>query len=164
MTTLIKSMKKFETRLNASVFGRFVLARKNNELNLNPDYQREYVWTEKEQNEFLIAFFSEFPFGNISITIDEEDNIEVVDGKQRLTTLLKFYDGEISFTLNGQKVFHSDLCDADKRRFSNWIIPTVQLMTNDYKDRVEYFAAINFAGVAQSNEHKEKVLKILSEI
>ena len=35
MTTLLKSMKKFETRMSASVFSRFVLARKNNELNLN---------------------------------------------------------------------------------------------------------------------------------
>jgi uncharacterized protein with ParB-like and HNH nuclease domain len=164
MTTILKSMKKFETRMSASVFSRFVLARKNNELNLSPDYQREYVWTEKEQNDFLVAFFSEFPFGNISITVDEEYNIEVVDGKQRLTTLFKFYDGEIGFIFEGNKIFYKDLCDADKRRFSNWTIPTVQLMTDNYKDRVAYFAAINFTGVAQSEAHKEKVMKMLSDI
>ena len=37
-------------------------------------------------------------------------------------------------------------------------------MTDNYKDRVAYFAAINFTGVAQSEAHKEKVMKILSDI
>ena len=163
MTSLLRSMKKFNTSLNASVLFRFILARKNNELNLSPDYQREYVWGETEQQAFLSAFFSDFPFGNISVVIDDQDVIEIVDGKQRLTTLLKFYDNEIGLNVNGEKVFYRDLIDADKRKFQNWSVPTIQLMTDDYKSRVEYFAAINFSGVAQSEEHKEKVMAILAK-
>jgi len=164
MQNRIKEQRKFQTNVSNYTVESWLSFIETSRLNLLAYYQREYVWTEKEQNDFLVAFFSEFPFGNISITVDEDYNIEVVDGKQRLTTLLKFYDNEIGFTFEGNKVFYSDLCDADKRRFSNWTIPTVQLMTNNYKDRVAYFAAINFTGVAQSEDHKEKVMKILSEV
>ncbi len=60
-----------------------------------PDYQREYVWTDKEVNQLLEdindeidgASNSEYFIGTILVSPCEEKNhYEVIDGQQRLTT------------------------------------------------------------------------------
>lgn len=61
-----------------------------------PDYQREYVWTEKEVNKLLDdindevdgASSSEYFIGTILTSpTSQKNHIEVIDGQQRLTTL-----------------------------------------------------------------------------
>ncbi|MFK5925775.1 MAG: DUF262 domain-containing protein [Desulfuromusa sp.] len=61
-----------------------------------PDYQREYVWTEKEVNKLLDdindeidgASSSEYFIGTILTSPTQlKNHIEVIDGQQRLTTL-----------------------------------------------------------------------------
>ncbi len=60
-----------------------------------PDYQREYVWTDKEVNkllddiddEFDGASTSEYFIGTILVSPTQDKNhFEVIDGQQRLTT------------------------------------------------------------------------------
>jgi hypothetical protein len=62
-----------------------------------PDYQREYVWGEKEVNEFIEDIYEEFTnknqgldseyfIGSIIVCRRSENVYEVIDGQQRLTT------------------------------------------------------------------------------
>ena len=59
-----------------------------------PDYQREYVWTEKQINQLLEdinepidASSSEYFIGTVLVSPkDEKDHFDVIDGQQRLTT------------------------------------------------------------------------------
>src|SRR5450759_1621281 len=61
-----------------------------------PDYQREYVWTEKEVNQLLEDINEqidadskkEYFIGMVLVSPSEQKNhYEVIDGQQRLTTL-----------------------------------------------------------------------------
>ncbi len=61
-----------------------------------PDYQREYIWSDKEVNKLLDDINeeidgnleNEYFIGTILVTTGNEDNhFEVIDGQQRLTTL-----------------------------------------------------------------------------
>ncbi|MBZ0147438.1 MAG: DUF262 domain-containing HNH endonuclease family protein, partial [Pseudorhodoplanes sp.] len=61
-----------------------------------PDYQREYVWTEKEVQQLLADINEQFDttdrreyfIGTVLVSPSEERNhFEVIDGQQRLTTL-----------------------------------------------------------------------------
>lgn len=58
-----------------------------------PDYQREYVWTDKEVTQLLddindeIDSTSEYFIGTVLVSKKEEKTHEVIDGQQRLTTL-----------------------------------------------------------------------------
>src|SRR5690348_13109086 len=60
-----------------------------------PDYQREYVWTEKEVQQLLddineqigVADSREYFVGTVLVSPSSEKNrYEVIDGQQRLTT------------------------------------------------------------------------------
>ena len=62
-----------------------------------PDYQREYVWTEKEvqqlledvDEEFDIADQHEYFIGTVLVSpTAQKSHFEVIDGQQRLTTFL----------------------------------------------------------------------------
>ena len=62
-----------------------------------PDYQREYVWQEKEVNKLLQDIVDEYESTDneeyfigtilVSDTADKDNTLEVIDGQQRLTTL-----------------------------------------------------------------------------
>lgn len=59
-----------------------------------PDYQREYVWTEKEVNQLLEdineqidASSSEYFIGTVLVSPTDQNHFDVIDGQQRLTTL-----------------------------------------------------------------------------
>ncbi|NEQ36936.1 MAG: DUF262 domain-containing protein [Okeania sp. SIO3I5] len=67
------------------------------EFYLIPDYQREYVWEEKEVNEFIQDIYEEFSeqiqntyseyfIGSIIVCNRGEKLYEVIDGQQRMTT------------------------------------------------------------------------------
>ncbi|RQH12931.1 DUF262 domain-containing protein [Okeania hirsuta] len=62
-----------------------------------PDYQREYVWEEKEVNEFIQDIYEEFSeqnqnsyseyfIGSIIVCSRGDNLYEVIDGQQRMTT------------------------------------------------------------------------------
>jgi uncharacterized protein with ParB-like and HNH nuclease domain len=70
---------------------------RNSQLDLDPPYQRRSVWTRKDRQFFLDTVFRNFPspaiFLHKSMTDDGAATYHVVDGKQRLQTILQFVKG-----------------------------------------------------------------------
>ena len=69
------------------------------QLDLNPSYQRRSVWNSKDRKFFLDTIFRGFPCPPIYLhkTIKEGRSVyAVVDGKQRLETILSFRDNKIA--------------------------------------------------------------------
>ncbi|MDU5104784.1 MAG: DUF262 domain-containing protein [Clostridium butyricum] len=70
-----------------------------NGLDISPNYQREYVWTPEYIDKLLLSLILNYPIGNIVVNQLREPNeknakSELVDGKQRLKTILNFVDGD----------------------------------------------------------------------
>lgn len=71
------------------------------DLILNPDYQRNIVWQKSKQTSFIESLFMEIMIPPIYVVEVPSDNIldpkkyEVVDGKQRLTTIKHFINNEL---------------------------------------------------------------------
>lgn len=64
-------------------------------LDLQPSYQRGYVWRDDFKDKLIYSIIKFYPTGNISIRVLKEPNAkgaksEVVDGQQRLTTIRDF--------------------------------------------------------------------------
>lgn len=64
-------------------------------LDLQPSYQRGYVWKDDFKDKLIYSIIKSYPTGNISIRVLKESNAkgaksEVVDGQQRLTTIRDF--------------------------------------------------------------------------
>ncbi|MCJ7525311.1 MAG: DUF262 domain-containing protein [Candidatus Aminicenantes bacterium] len=79
------------TAENASVFQ---LKRKFDKIppliKLDPDYQRQLVWTPKQKSELIESILMGIPLPLIYVKEDDKGVYIIVDGRQRLTTLFNF--------------------------------------------------------------------------
>lgn len=115
----------------------FLDYRRNGQLNLDPPYQRGSVWNLKDRRFFLDTVFRGYPCPPIFLhkTLDAEQKTvyAVVDGKQRLQTLLMFADGQIALAQDfGDARFNGktwdELAQTEKQLFWNYVIPVEFLM------------------------------------
>ena len=139
------------------------------EIDLNAPYQRDYVWGEKEQQEFLFSLFNNLPLGTICIADRNtfkkgEANYEVVDGKQRITTLLMFLKDEIPYVCDGIPCFYSKMDERTQRQVRHRNMPYEELYHGvSEQDKLEYFFRVNFTGIPQSVTHKVKILGMIEQ-
>jgi hypothetical protein len=77
----------------------FLEAARNKQLDLDPPYQRRSVWTRKDKQFFLDTVFRNYPCPAIFLHTNLDENgrptYHVVDGKQRLQTIIEFAEGKI---------------------------------------------------------------------
>ena len=62
---------------------------------MNPPYQRGDVWTTGQREALIQSMLQNIPFGAIIVSDPEGGQAEVVDGKQRLTTIIEFAAGRL---------------------------------------------------------------------
>ncbi len=72
---------------------------KRDGIDLQPEYQRGYIWSPDFKDKLLYSIIKSYPIGNVSLRVRTEKNskgamLEVVDGQQRLTTIYKFIENE----------------------------------------------------------------------
>jgi len=152
----------------SSVYG-FWVAHQEGELEFCAEYQRSYVWTHKEQQAMLHTFLSRLPMQMISLTTSSKAKkyMIIVDGKQRLTTLIMFLENKIPFLHKGKEIFWRDIDKTTQRILTKQSLPSIELYCHDGSDvsieaQIHYFMRINFTGVPQSKEH-QKYLESLIE-
>lgn len=63
---------------------------KQGTINLNPDFQRNYVWTTEKKCQLIESLMLKIPLPMFYVSADETGNYAVVDGLQRLTTIRDF--------------------------------------------------------------------------
>ena len=56
-----------------------------------PDFQRNYVWTIKQASLLVESFLLGLPVPPLFLYITEENKSEVIDGQQRLTSMVYFH-------------------------------------------------------------------------
>ena len=59
------------------------------ELILQPEYQRNFVWTTKTMSKFIESLLLSIPIPTIFLAENKDDTYEVIDGQQRLIMSLK---------------------------------------------------------------------------
>jgi hypothetical protein len=118
-----------------------------NELILQPEFQRGFVWTPEHMENFIKTILDGYPFPEIYISqkgIDLEtlstQNV-VVDGQQRLTTIKRYIDGTHSFEKNIPKF--ANLTDAEKTEFLNYDVTVRDLKDVSSETMIEIFHRIN---------------------
>lgn len=170
MSNRIRNAKVFDARTSEYPIDMYLRWIAGGELDFDADYQRGYVWGSEEQQNFLNVVISGFPIGMVALAKAPDwcerplPYIEVVDGKQRLTTLKKFITNEIPITLNDGPIYWRDMTRAEQLAFGRPSLPAVVLDGVSYKDRLAYFMAVNFTGVPQSEQHKRHVMQLLEAV
>ncbi len=135
-------------------------------------YQRPLVWSLEDKQNLIHSIYNRLSCGKIVIrnrgwnwleSRDNEDECywtDVVDGKQRLNTIVEFMNNEFP-DKNG--VYYNDFSSVSKRKFTDHQLFTYQEMNDTCTDEevLEQFLLVNFAGVVQSEDHLQFVEKIL---
>ena len=112
------------------------------------NYQRDFVWTEKRQSKFIESVILGLPIPYIFVA-DSDGRLEIVDGSQRIRTLVEFCDDNLVLSdlkklseLNGFKF--SNLPIKEQRRFNRKTIRMIELTENaDEAVRRDIFERIN---------------------
>ena len=96
-----------------------------------PPFQRKYVWTIQKASRFIESLLLGLPVPGIFLSQESTQNrMLIVDGQQRLMSLLKFYEGvfdEKTFKLKGigeeyNGKTYKDLKELDRNRLDDSII------------------------------------------
>jgi Uncharacterized conserved protein len=166
MSNRIREAEVFRARTGEYPIEMYIDWIRRGALNFGAEYQREYVWGHDEQQTFLRVLISGFPIGSVALAKAPDwgdcdgPYIEVVDGKQRLTTLKMFINNEIPIVIDGLEIYWFELSRAEQLCFGRPVLSAVILDDATEKDRIDYFVAVNFTGVPQSEAHRQQVLKL----
>lgn len=75
------------------------------EIIITPDFQRNDVWKGKQASELIESILMGIPIPIIYLFETREGKKQVVDGRQRINTILRFLDGE--FKLKDLRILHA---------------------------------------------------------
>lgn len=109
-----------------------------------PEFQREYVWTIRQASLLIESFLLGLPVPPVFFYIDDENRNLVIDGQQRILSIVFFFDGYFGvedlqgrkqiFRLRGlnekspysQKTF-DQLSDSDRRKLQNTVLRAINI-------------------------------------
>ncbi len=60
-----------------------------------PKYQREFVWRPDRQSKYIESVLLGVPLTPFLVSEDEEGRLEIIDGSQRIRTLIAFYENKL---------------------------------------------------------------------
>jgi len=132
-------------------------------LDLNPPYQRDRIWTEAQKSKYVEHILRK-GLGGRNIIVNYPDwnknyevgTMEVVDGKQRLTTLIDFFEDKVEIfgyrfsEITGSIPFNNQL---------TFYVTTFQEREWIYK----LYLQINESGTPHTSEELNKVRRLLED-
>lgn len=128
-------------------------------IDMNPDYQRDLVWAPENRERLITSIMRGAQIGAFVIRrLPWEEGRtkfdEIVDGKQRLTTILDFYLDR--FHYKGYK--YSELSWKDQRQFGGHMVSVAEIREGTPVEEVlRVFLALNETGVPVDPAHLEKI-------
>lgn len=125
------------------------------------DYQRGLVWTMEQKVALIESIFNHIPIGTFIFNRRPfkhlDKGYEIIDGKQRLTTIVDFCDSR--FTYKG--ILFRDMHPGDCSHFERYPVSYAEIEEADHAKKMHIFLKFNTCGKAQDPEHLEKVRKML---
>lgn len=132
--------------------------------------QRDYVWTDYQKQEMIESIIIGRNYGRITALRDTEngdDVLRVIDGKQRLSTVIAYVNNKFAITVMGTDYLFSDLTKKLQLTILNH--PMAFTISDGYDmtkpmggltdgDLVRWFNYINFAGTPQDEAHRNNLL------
>ena len=130
------------------------------QINLNPPYQREVVWSDEKKEFFIDSILKNIVPTNLIFNINQTENERIcIDGKQRCTSIKEFIDNAWPVEINGEKFFfgpeekikkdirqeyerYKIFSPSERSEFKYKKIPIVTYKNLKYEDQLEVFGRI----------------------
>lgn len=115
-------------------------------LNIRPQYQREFVYSPKQQEEVINSIFKGFPL-NVMYWVKNSDGLyELLDGQQRTLSICSYAEGEFYVSLNGTPRAYHNLTDSQRETFLNYPLQVYVCENGTDDEKLDWFEIINIAG------------------
>lgn len=153
--------------------------------NYEPPYQRLSVWSEEKQSFFIDSLLRNYPVPPIFLhkKIDDstgKQTFDVIDGKQRLTSIIKYIQNEIPAISDNEKdvlsgVYFEDLDALENGKYKKlfWRYELqIQYIDTEEKEIIDnLFDRLNRNGeklngqeLRQAKYHDSRLLKVVDEL
>lgn len=134
-------------------------------IDIAPEYQRHFVWDENRQSQLIESLMLGIPVPNLFMATNRDSSWEVIDGLQRLTTIVNFVGEESIIKKNNPNCDKLKLNGLEKLNglnnlFFEQLPKSVQLMfmtrpirvtvlndRSDFEVRYDLFERLNTGGV-----------------
>ena len=122
-----------------------------NKLTIRPNYQREYIYRDKQRNAVIETVRKGFPLNTMYWNKTGDDTYEVLDGQQRTISLGQYLNGDFAIKINGNDKFYHNLTETEKQQIQDYKL-TVYVCEGTEEEKLEWFKVINIAGETLTNQ------------
>lgn len=135
------------------------------ELNLNPSYQRNDIWTEKAQKELIASIKEGMPIPNFFFHERSDTKFDIADGQQRTRAIIAYTSFEIS-DIGGLKFNETD------QDFLNYLLAVIIINKDVTQEEIRnFYVKVNNTGLRLNNPEltksqyfDSKILKLVEEL
>lgn len=122
-------------------------------LTIQPEYQRNYIYADGKRDVAVIeSLLKGYPLGLIYFNKVHEDNLEILDGQQRVTSFGRFITGKFAIKdENGMQQYFSGLAKDKQEKILNSKL-LVYICEGTESEIKDWFKTINIAGVPLNNQ------------
>lgn len=125
----------------------------DNDLITNPDYQRDYVYNDGQASRLVESILIDIPIPVIYLCEENDGRYTVIDGQQRLTSLVRYLKNEFALKslevlthLNGK--YYKDLEKLYQRKLKTSTLKAICLKKESQDLKYEIFARLNQGSVS----------------
>ncbi len=122
-------------------------------LTIQPEYQRNYIYAESKKDVAVIeSILKSYPIGLIYFNKVSDDNLEVLDGQQRITSIGRFVTNKFAIKdENGMEQYFDGIAKDKQRK----IMETKLLIyecEGEESEIKEWYKTINIAGIPLNDQ------------
>ena len=120
---------------------------------VRPSYQREYVYDEKRRNKVMDTIRKGMPINTIWFAKVGEDTYEVMDGQQRIISILNYLNGSYSKydNLLDMIYFFQNLPKEEQEKVLDYEIE-VKIFEGSSNEKLDWFKTINIGGLVLEDQ------------
>lgn len=136
---------------------------------LNPDYQRGVVWDSVRRSKLIESLLMNIPIPPVFLYEVDYNKYEILDGKQRISAIVDFYDDK--FSLEGLEVWsglndkkYSELPDVFKKGLERRYISSIIVMKESYFENDDksllrtIFERLNSGGIKLTEQESRNAI------
>lgn len=159
-----KEVRKIKTQAYDKSVSDIIRMINDGDINLNPEYQRNYIWNNKKASMLIESIILNVPIPVIYVSQEDDDTWTVIDGLQRLSSLKRFFDRD--FKLSGLEIL-TDLNKSDIKSLNpkalrvlrNGLLRVI-MISNDSHPEIKYdvFMRLNNGAVKLNDQELRNCL------
>lgn len=118
----------------------------NGKLTIQPEYQRNYIYADGKKDVAVIdSILKGYPLGLIYFNKEGDEQYEVLDGQQRITSIGRFLTNKFAIKLNSLEQIFKGLADDLQTKILNYEL-LVYVCEGEESEIKKWFETINIAG------------------